>query len=150
MELSRYLDPERNHEIELEELATLASYLQSSQIEIPEVLFDNFVQAAVDAVDILDMDAIGHDDDPEEVIGGWLEHIASIKSFTSAPVDYLKESEFEERISAIQYEEDLRSQWEEDVRPQTGADFQSQRPISSGSFTNDDLQSMFSSLKKSS
>lgn len=149
LEIFRYVSSDREYAMELEDLATLASSLGSAKVEMSEQFYSDFDQAVEEAVDALDMNAIDRNEDPEQVIGEWLENIEKIESLTSTAVSSWKKSEFEERIAAIQQYEDYRQQWEEDRRPTQRSQSPSERPVSGISFSNADLQAMFSSLKKS-
>ncbi|WP_255571579.1 restriction endonuclease [Ensifer sp. ENS12] len=150
LEIFRYVSSDREYTMELEELAILASSLASSKVEMSEQFYSNFDQAAEEAADVLDMSSIGRNEDPEQVIGEWLEHIEKIEGLTSTTAFYWKKRDFEERIAAIQQIEEYRQQRGEIRNPAPRSQSPSElRPVSGGSFSNTDLQSMFSSLKKS-
>ncbi|WP_244426722.1 ATP-binding protein [Sinorhizobium sojae] len=150
LEIFRYLSADREYVMELEDLAALASNLGSAKLEMSERFYSNFDEAAEEAVDALDMNRIGGNEDPEQVIGEWLEYIEKIEGLTSTTAFYWKKREFEERIAAIQQIEEYRQQREEIRNPAPRSQSPSElRPASGGSFSNADLLSMFSSLKKS-
>ncbi|WP_245315177.1 ATP-binding protein [Bradyrhizobium yuanmingense] len=148
LQIYKFVSPDREYAMELEELATLASHLGSSKLEMPEQFFNHFDQAVAESVDILDVDKIRSDEDPEQVIGEWLEHIQTIETHTSTSVGYFKKRQFEERIDAIQRHRDMERQ-EEHYQPTLRSEPLARNSTSSGGFSNSDLQSMFSSLKKS-
>lgn len=150
LEIFRYVSSDREYAMEIEELALLASNLASTKVEMSEQFYRNFDQAAEEAADVLDMNSIGRNEDAEQVIGEWLEHFEKIESLTSTATFYWKKRDFEERIAAIQQIEEYRQQRDEIRNPTSRSQSQSQlRPVPSGSFSNADLQSMFSSLKTS-
>ena len=149
LKIFKYISSEREYAMELDELSTLASNLASAKVEMPEQFYRNFDQAAEEVVDALDMDSIGRDEDPEPVISDWLEHIEKIERITSTPTLSWKKSEFEERIIEIHRAEDWRQREEEERNPAPRSYSASSRPVASESFSDEDLVSMFSSLKKS-
>lgn len=134
--------------MELEDLAQLASNLASSSVEMSDEFFRQFEEAVEEAVDVLDVDRISRDDDPEEVIGQWLEHIGKIEGLTSTPVSYSKKSDFEERLAALQQEDYYRQRMEEELSTSSKSSGPTERSAGGGEFSNADIQSMFSSLKR--
>lgn len=132
--------------IDLEELATLATKLASSKVEMSEQFCENFDRAVEVSVDALDMDTIPQNEDAEGVINEWLNNIARIEDFTSTAVDPWKKSQFQERIILLQRLEAQRQQEEYELAPRSHVLRKPSYP--SGTFSNEDIQSMFSSLKK--
>jgi len=148
LEIFRALSTAREEVMELEDLAQLASNLASSSVEMSEAFFNHFDEAVEEAVDVLDVDRISRDDDPEEVIGQWLEHIRKIEGLTSTSVSYSKKSDFEERLAALQQEEYYHQRMEEELSTSSRSIEASERSTGARPFSNADIQSMFSSLKR--
>jgi len=149
IDVFRYISSDREFVMELEGLAILASNLSSANVEMSQLFYDNFGQAVEEALEVLDVNTIPSDEDPEQVIGEWLENIEKVERLTPTAIPSWKKSEFEERITAIQRDEDMRRRWEEDQSPAPRSQFPGGRSVPSGSFSNADIQSMFSSLRKS-
>ncbi|UIJ97419.1 hypothetical protein LZK82_16860 [Rhizobium leguminosarum] len=133
--------------MELEELASLATALAASKVEMSEEFYRNFETAAEEAVDVLDMDAIGRSEDPEQVIGEWLENIDKIEQLMPAAMFSFKKIDFEERMASIQWAQEQREQ-RESLSP-TRSHSPSAAAPSAAPFSNADIQSMFSSLRRS-
>jgi hypothetical protein len=139
---------EREYVLEIEELAKLATSLSAAHLEMSQDFYKAFDEAVEESLDALDMDKIPRDEDPEQVIGEWLDHINSIESITSTGVSSVTKSRFEDRITSIQRDQEMRRQWEYDQEPSRRSHSQTPRPAVEGVFSNVDLRSMFSSLKK--
>ncbi|ANM11357.1 MULTISPECIES: restriction endonuclease [unclassified Rhizobium] len=147
LHLHRYVSSDREYAMEIEELASLATALAASKVEMSEEFYKNFETAAEEAVDVLDMDAIGKSEDPEQVIGDWLENIDKIEQLMPAATFSFKKTDFEERVASIQWAQEQRER-EESVSPMRSHSPSAVTP-SSTSFSNADIQSMFSSLRRS-
>ncbi|GEC41717.1 hypothetical protein JOH52_006756 [Sinorhizobium meliloti] len=107
LQIFRYVSPEREYAMEL---ATLASNLASSKVGMSDQFYSNFDQATEEAADVLDLNSIGRNEDPEQLVGEWLEHIEKIEGLTSTMAFYWKKSDFEERIAATQQARESRQQ----------------------------------------
>ncbi|TCR97808.1 restriction endonuclease [Rhizobium sp. BK418] len=149
LEVYRYVSSEREYAMEIEELSELATNLVASPVEMSEEFYRNFKEAAEEAGDALELNSIGKDEDAEQVIGEWLDHFDKIESLTSTSAFYWKRKDFEERLASIQQMEEFRQQMEErrGSTPRSQSSGQS-RPAYDRGFSNEDLRSMFSSLKK--
>lgn len=149
LEVYRYVSSEREYAMEIEELSELATSLVASPVEMSEEFYRNFNEAAEEAGDVLELSSISKDQDAEQVIGEWLDHFDKIESLTSTSAFYWKRKDFDERLASIQQMEDYRQRMEETrgSAPRSQSSGQS-RPAYDRGFSNEDLRSMFSSLKR--
>lgn len=148
LEIFRFVTTESEYAIELEDLAELATGLASSGVEMSELFFHSFDEAVERAVDILDVDDITRGSDPSEVIGEWIERIDKIEAVSSTSLAHIKKASFEQRLSMIQQEEEDRRQIEEEEqREYPRSRYVRPRSSTGAGFSDEDMQSMFSSLK---
>ena len=144
---------QRDYALDLEELGRLADNLELYREELPKYFIDQFEDAAVESFDCIEISSIPAGDDPEPVVEKWLEYLDKIEGYLKKPLDSWKKSELENFLGGIQ----MQHEWEMEKLKEDRAEHRSESSrggvLESDTserigFTNADLTSMFSSLKK--
>ncbi|WP_245509972.1 ATP-binding protein [Rhizobium leguminosarum] len=148
LEIYRFVAPDREEVMDLQDLADLASGLASARLEMSEQFYRNYEEAAEAAIDAISLGSIVDHDDQEQVIEDWLDEIEKIESLVPRSIGYWKKDELEDRISTLHRLRDERGRYQELQRARLGADAPDDRQAADRPFSNADMDSMFSSLQK--
>lgn len=158
IQLYKYLS-DRPSILEVQELGALAENLNMYREELPEWIKEAFLEAVEESIDSLQPDDIGIGSDPESTISDWLEQIDKIHGYLGYAVDGWKRDDLENFLSAIQVQHDIeletyknegvlrRSSASASGLPNQGAS-PSPSGAQIGGFSDEQLGSMFASLKK--
>ena len=145
--------------LEIEELGNLAENLITSSVEFSERFHEVFEEAVGESLDILDVNFIPIDENMEFTIGQCLESIEKIENYSPSAVDgwNWKKSDLEEFLHGIELQAEMQmEESQERSSLQRSASSTSSLAIpgspiatelSERQFTNDELSTMFSSLK---
>lgn len=133
--------------LDLEEAADLAEKVAESFVEFPKEFIDVLKNAIEEAVDALDIHRFDRGEDPESLLGGWLEQIEKVEMCSNSLSVSSKKDDIEDLLVGFEIQ---RESQEEDYRERTrfrGSSFGSggSRSKSLG-FSDDDVASLFSSL----
>ncbi len=156
-QLYNYLT-KREYVFELEELATLANSLTNSFVEFPDSFIESFRDAVSEAMDAIDPNDPSNREKWDNTLGEWLQNIEQIESYIPDCVDIWKKQEIEDIALGLEQAELAEMERHRDERALSrssasgGNSEMNERHNQHGSqpqFSNDDLGTMFSSLKKS-
>ena len=148
---------QRDYVLDLQELGKLADNLSLYREELPEYFLEQFEEAATESFDSVGVSSIAKGDDPESVVSDWLEQLDKIEGYLEKSLDTWKRHELEEFLGSIQMQHEMEMERHRESRPERhsssgkGGLFDPTPPSGTSEptrFTNTDLNSMFSSLKK--
>lgn len=153
-ELHNYI-VKREYVLDLEEVGAIAEELTNSFYEFSDEFHEAFTAAAYETIDSLDIAEVRRGDDPEGTVSEWLENIEKIESYSENAVDSFRKNELEEFLAGLnQYYEMQLKKNKEDRSLNRSSTSRSDDSPSSGvrtsrpHFSDTDISSMFSSLKK--
>lgn len=152
LQLHLYLAEEREYAFELEELGELARNLSAARVEMSDAFIELFDEAVAEALEPMRVDTIPRHDDPEQLIGEWLEQLDMVEGYSPTVTTAEKRREFDARLRELSWAEQMRMEEEEAFGGHRGhakGDSHSQvRSRSLTSFSDSDLGAMFSSLRR--
>ncbi|MFS8144301.1 restriction endonuclease [Rhizobium sp. BR 249] len=148
LEIYRFVSSEREEVMDLQDLADLASGLASARLQMSEQFYRNFEEAAEEAIDAISLSSIADHDDPVQVIEDWLDEIEKIENLVPKSIGYWKRDELEDRITTLYHLRDERGRYQELRHARLETESLDHRQASERPFSNADIDSMFSSLKK--
>lgn len=143
----------REFVIELEELADLMELISETSIEFPEDFINDLDDAVREAMDCIDPFKFDPGDDPETNLSDWLEQVEKIERVSSFGIDGSKKEEIEQALHSFQmHNESMLEEYREQNHFRTSyssANANRGSALKAHSFSDTDLNSLFSSLKSS-
>lgn len=138
--------------VDLDEAVDLVERVYDSSVEFPEGFTRSVDSTLSLAVEMLDPDSLDSDDDPESVLGGWIEQIEKAELYSDDVDISIKKDEIIQALGVFQLH--LESQMEE-YRESTKFHSSASSEGSSSNllardgqtFSDNDVDSLFSSLK---
>lgn len=105
MRLYRYVY-DAEYVFDLDEAVELAVRVAESWVEFPQQFIDAVDAAVAESVDALDPHNLSSNDDPANVLGGWLEQIEKIESVSRHCVDRYKKDQISDALTSFEMHQD--------------------------------------------
>ena len=141
---------ENEYLLDVGEAADFAEKIEDSFVEFPEAFIDALTVAMEEAVDALDAYHFDRGEDPESVLGDWLEQIEKVENFASSRAISNKKDDIANALSAFEmHREEQMDDYRERKRfrgSSFGSGGASQKTVG---FSDNDVESLFSSLSSS-